>query len=363
MLRYSRAERRVGHGRRAPEKPELVERRAGLEPDGKGLWSDLQVERPAVAGPDFVEPLAAIRDEPGEDVEPPGRALGVASSPDRAWKGQRFEQRHEVDRARLQGGPWLERDRVDDELSDQVVGLVQSRLHRLAARQEARAQLVGRRSQAQIEAGRLNLGVRRSVGLARDPPRAAWRVSARRSDRTPGRGGHSGAPAASSRPHDAAGSRARSRPPHRRRAPAAAAVNPASARAVSMARATALGAPVHHGQQRGAGAAQHAARGRPPARAAAITAGASTGRGPPDTADGAGRPGPRSERPVRPACSAARSRATRWTLNTASARGTDERQDRPGLRRGEGDVRYQGYPLEGRGHGSAHGQSAVVGLA
>ena len=82
-----------------------------------------------------------------------GGALGVRAPAHIAGQRQRFQQRHQVHRAALQRGALGQGHAVDHE-----VGVaVESTLDRLAERQEAGAQLIGERSQAKIEARRLEL--------------------------------------------------------------------------------------------------------------------------------------------------------------------------------------------------------------
>ena len=66
--------------RRAAPEPQLVEARALAGEDGEGPRRDFGIERPFIAGPDAVELGAMIGNQPGEHVEPPGRALGVGDA-------------------------------------------------------------------------------------------------------------------------------------------------------------------------------------------------------------------------------------------------------------------------------------------
>ena len=56
---------------------ELVEAAAGPHDDAEGTRRDLDIERAAIAALDPIEGGAAVGDQPCQDIEPAGRALGV----------------------------------------------------------------------------------------------------------------------------------------------------------------------------------------------------------------------------------------------------------------------------------------------
>src|SRR5205823_2599517 len=67
----------VGQLRRTDGQAQLVERESLLDADRERERDDLEVEPSAVAGTDLVEAEAGVGDDPGEDVESSGGALGV----------------------------------------------------------------------------------------------------------------------------------------------------------------------------------------------------------------------------------------------------------------------------------------------
>ena len=77
-------------------------RMPGPDEHREGARRDLGVERAGVARLDAVELGAAVGDQPREQVEPAGRALGVGDRGDAGGQRQALEQRDEVDAALLQ---------------------------------------------------------------------------------------------------------------------------------------------------------------------------------------------------------------------------------------------------------------------
>ena len=156
-------ERTAGIAGVAALEAELVQPAAGANHDAEGAGRDLGIERPAVAAPDPVELVRFVGDEASEDIEPPGRALGVGVGRDVPRQREALHQRHDVDAAPLQHGAGHEVDLVHAEPRD--LGT-----HALAARQEARAHPVRRRPEPEVQARRLDL--RRPDGRVRSDPAA-----------------------------------------------------------------------------------------------------------------------------------------------------------------------------------------------
>ncbi len=109
-----------GELRRAAAEPHLVEARAGAHDDAERARRDLDIERAIVAALNLVERLAAVGHQPRQDVEPPGRALGIGEAGDAARGRQRqmLHQRHDIDAAFLQHRALAEVDGVAVELVD-----------------------------------------------------------------------------------------------------------------------------------------------------------------------------------------------------------------------------------------------------
>ena len=80
----------------AGDQADLVEGQALADPDGEGERDDLQPEGAGVAGGDLVEGLAPVGDDPREDVEATGGALGVGAGPDVVGEVQGLLQGDEV---------------------------------------------------------------------------------------------------------------------------------------------------------------------------------------------------------------------------------------------------------------------------
>ena len=104
--------------RRAAAEADLVQPHARADQHRERARRDLGVERAGVAGLDAVELGAAVGDQPGEEVEPAGRALGVGDRRDVARQRQPLDQRHDVDAALLQHRAGAEVDAVHLEVGE-----------------------------------------------------------------------------------------------------------------------------------------------------------------------------------------------------------------------------------------------------
>ena len=105
-----------------------------------------------VARRHLVEPVAVVGDDPREDVDAPGRALGVGLAPQPGREVESLLQLNQVRAARLEhGAVATEVDLVED-----VV--LQLALDRVGPGQEAAADAQGPLAQAEVEAGRLHVG-------------------------------------------------------------------------------------------------------------------------------------------------------------------------------------------------------------
>ena len=88
----------------ADHEAELVEGEVLADPDGEREGHDLQVEGALVAGGDLVEAVAVVGDDPGEDVDPAGGALGVGLAPDVGREVEPLRQGDEVGAVGLEDG-------------------------------------------------------------------------------------------------------------------------------------------------------------------------------------------------------------------------------------------------------------------
>ena len=239
------------------------------------LRRDLEIERPAIArrGSRRSAACASVMTRVKMSRRPVV-LLGFERPAHVARQRQRLQQRHQVHRAALQRGARRPATAGRSRGRCRSRSVAQPGLHRLAKRQEARAELVGDRAQAKVEAGRLELRVverRRRRDPARARPRRAARDPAGRRRRTPrvARGASRRA-CASTRGH-ARGS------PHPRCRPSSALRRARRCRprasAASIARATASAVAGDGGQQRRPGARSARSRAPRPARAASATAG------------------------------------------------------------------------------------------
>ncbi len=63
------------------------------------VWAKFQIERTRIARRDLVEFLRIIGDDAGEDIKPPGRALGLVEADKMLRQIDRSQQRHDIDAA------------------------------------------------------------------------------------------------------------------------------------------------------------------------------------------------------------------------------------------------------------------------
>ena len=152
-----RRERVGGQHGVAVAEPQLRQPRAFAHQHREGARADLRIKRAPIAGVDAVEAAGAVGDHPGEHVEPPGRAFRIGGGGDLGRQGETFQQRHDIDAAGLQHGAGVKRDCVQFQFVDALAD------RRFRSGQETRPHPVGDRTQAQVDAGRLNL-----VGVERD---------------------------------------------------------------------------------------------------------------------------------------------------------------------------------------------------
>ena len=104
-----------------------------------------------IAVRDLVEPIAAVGDDPREDVDATRRALGIRLGPQPRRQGETLLQRDEVRPLRLEHHALApEVEFVDDELGEAVADAA-------TAGQETAADAIGDLAEAQIEAGRLDI--------------------------------------------------------------------------------------------------------------------------------------------------------------------------------------------------------------
>ena len=134
--------------RRAAAEADLVQPHPGPHQHREGARRDLGIERAGVAGLDPVELGAAVGDQPGEQVEPPGRALGVGDRRDVRRQRQPLDQRHDVDAALLEHRAAREVDPVHLEVGEPVGERRLARQERGAHPEGARARAAGRGSPA-----------------------------------------------------------------------------------------------------------------------------------------------------------------------------------------------------------------------
>ena len=121
-----------------------------LHLDRERARDDLQVELAAVAGADVVEAVVAVGDHPGEDVEPPGRALRVRLRPHVLGQVQLLDQRHQVGPVALEHGAVAQVDPLEGEALDLLLD------GRVDVGQEGAAQRPGEVAEAQVDARRLH---------------------------------------------------------------------------------------------------------------------------------------------------------------------------------------------------------------
>ena len=144
----------VGQPGAADGQAQLVQGEVLAHPHGEGEGHDLEVEGPLVARCNLVEPVTVIGDHPGEDVDAAGGALRIGLAPE---AGREIEPLLELDQVRA---PGLEHGAVApqvDLVEDVVLELA---LHRVVTRQETAPDAQGPLPEAQVQAGRLHVGVR-----------------------------------------------------------------------------------------------------------------------------------------------------------------------------------------------------------
>ena len=96
------AQRGVGGRRAAPPQSELADAGAAADDDAEGARADLGEQRPLVACRHLIEDGGVVGDQPGEHVEPAGRALRVGERGGPMLQRQALQQRHDVDASLLQ---------------------------------------------------------------------------------------------------------------------------------------------------------------------------------------------------------------------------------------------------------------------
>src|SRR5262245_2137986 len=140
---------------------DLIEARAVAHLDGESPRANLGEERSRIALLDAVETILPVGDQPGEDIEPSGRAFWIGEARDCRAELELLDERHEVDAARLQHRALRQVDLMEFQLGELVA-------HRgVGTGKEARPDAIGDLTQAEIEACRLNLAGL-DFGRARD---------------------------------------------------------------------------------------------------------------------------------------------------------------------------------------------------
>ncbi len=133
-------------------KADLVEPRALAHAHAEAARRDFGIEPPLVAALDMVENLAAVGDEPGENVEPAGRTLRIGGGRKALRQRQEFEQRNDIDAAAFEHrAVALKADLVRFQHRELIFDTA------LLAGQKAGAHPMRRRTQPQIEARGLQL--------------------------------------------------------------------------------------------------------------------------------------------------------------------------------------------------------------
>ncbi len=141
-----------GH-RISPDETKLIELGSRGDDDRERPRHDLDIQIARVAFQHVLEFQPAVGDQPRENIQPSGGALGIGLPANIVRQGEAFQQRHDVDRIRLQQRRPAQVILRDLELRD----LVPQR-HR-ASRKEAGLHAVGDVPQAQVHGGGLNLRV------------------------------------------------------------------------------------------------------------------------------------------------------------------------------------------------------------
>ena len=157
------ADQRVGGKARPLAEADLRQARTLAHQDGEGARRDLGKERAFITLRHLVEFLRIVGDDAGEDVQPPGRALGVRSSGDTLGQPEALLQRHDIDAARLQHRAIGQRHAVQRQF-------FHTGLHRGAGPwQEGGAHAIGPGPQPEVKAGGLYLVVVRCAGKPDQP--------------------------------------------------------------------------------------------------------------------------------------------------------------------------------------------------
>src|SRR5205814_7952683 len=113
--------------------------------DRERARDDLQVQPALIAGGDLVEAVTAIREYAREDVEAPGRALGVGASSHPWWQAEVLDQRDQVGPVALQCGPVAQIDALEGQVGHLFLD------GRVAVWQEAAAQRPCMLAESQID--------------------------------------------------------------------------------------------------------------------------------------------------------------------------------------------------------------------
>ena len=114
-----------------------------------------------ISGGDLIEPVAAIRDQPRENIESPRRALRIGGAEDSVSKRQAFQKRHDIEATAFQhGAVAFERHLIIFERGEEFVDAAP------LSRQETGAHAIGLGAEPQIETGGLNLPMRQGRGEA-----------------------------------------------------------------------------------------------------------------------------------------------------------------------------------------------------
>src|SRR5919106_1489499 len=115
---------------------DLVEPRAIADLDRESARADLGEKRSGIAFLDGIEAVLTVGDEPGEYVQPSGRALRVDEAGDGRAEPELLDERHEIDAARLQHRAFGQIDLVKFQLRQLLAH------SRIGSRKEARADAI-----------------------------------------------------------------------------------------------------------------------------------------------------------------------------------------------------------------------------
>ena len=145
----------------AAAEADLIEARAVAHLDCEGARANLGEERPRIAFLDAVETVLTVGDQPGEHVEPPGRAFRIGETGDGRAELELLDERHEIDAARLQHRPLGQIDLMEFQFGELVAN------RGVGTGQKTRPDAVSDLAQSQIEARGLDL-IGLDLGRARD---------------------------------------------------------------------------------------------------------------------------------------------------------------------------------------------------